>query len=94
MYAKQFDQEYCRTGCNECESSCPEGVAIATTLRYQMYFNDYGMEKIPMESYAKLSAKADICSSCVTENCNTACPNGLTVSTKLREAHQDLTFTV
>ncbi len=93
-YAKQFNSDYCRTGCGECEASCPEGVAIASTLRYQMYFKDYGMEKKAMASYARLDTKAAKCSTCKTENCRGACPYGLPVSALLREAHDSLSFTV
>jgi len=93
-YAKQFDQEYCRTGCSDCEPSCPEGVSIATALRYQMYFKDYGDEKTAMKYYAKLESKADRCLTCETEDCKGACPNGLPVSSMLREAHDNLTFMV
>ncbi len=93
-YAKQFNQEYCRTGCSDCEPSCPDGVSIATTLRYQMYFKDYGDEKTAMKHYAKLESKAGPCLSCETEDCKGACPNGLPVSSMLREAHDSLTFMV
>ncbi len=91
-YAKQFGKEYCRTGCGQCEDSCRDGVAIATTLRYQMYFRDYGTEKKAMESYANLDAKADKCSSCETRTCDSSCSYGLPVSTLLREAHDNLTI--
>jgi hypothetical protein len=94
QYAKQFGSQYCRTGCGDCETSCPEKVSIATTLRYQMYFNDYGIEKKSMESYAKLEAKADKCSDCITEDCREACPYGLPVSTMLRDAHDNLSIIV
>jgi predicted aldo/keto reductase-like oxidoreductase len=93
-YAHQFGKEYCRTGCNECEPSCPEGVAIATTLRYQMYFHDYGMEKMAMKSYAKLEPKAEQCTSCITQKCTGSCPYGLPVSALLRNAHDSLSFKV
>jgi predicted aldo/keto reductase-like oxidoreductase len=93
-YARQFGSEYCRTGCDACESACPAGVSIATTLRFQMYFKDYGMEKKAIESYARLEAKASNCSSCETEDCSGRCPYGLPVSSMLRQAHDDLSFTV
>lgn len=93
-YAQRFGTEYCRTGCNTCESACPEGVSIATTLRFQMYFKDYDMEKKAIESYARLDANASKCSSCETEDCSRACPYGLPVSSLLRQAHDDLSFTV
>lgn len=92
MYALRFGKEYCRTGCNQCEDSCPQGVAIASTLRYQMYFRDYSMEKEAMKSYSLLEPKADKCMACKTENCRGACPYGLAVSALLREAHDSLSF--
>jgi len=93
-YAGRFGKEYCRTGCNQCEPSCPEGVAIASTLRFQMYFKDYGMEKKALLSYARLERKADKCFTCESESCSGACPYGLPVSALLRDAHGELTFTV
>jgi predicted aldo/keto reductase-like oxidoreductase len=93
-YAQQFGREYCRTGCNECESACPESVAIATTLRYNMYFKDYGNEKNALESYARLDEKAENCASCQARACTSACPYGLPVNTMLSDAHENLSFTV
>ncbi len=93
-YADQFSRDYCRTGCGDCEEACPENVAVASTLRYQMYFRDYGMEKKAMESYSGLIAKADKCATCLTENCRGACPYGLPVASLLRNAHGNLSFTV
>lgn len=91
-YARRFGKEYCRTGCNSCEPACPEGVAIASTLRFQMYFKDYGMEKRALESYARLENKAEKCTTCESLTCTGACPYGLSVSALLREAHETLSF--
>jgi len=91
-YARQFGKEYCRTGCGLCEGACPEGVSIAATLRFQMYFKDYGMEKKAIESYGRLTANASACESCLTEECSGRCPYGLPVSSMLRQAHDDLSF--
>ncbi|UCD34361.1 MAG: aldo/keto reductase [Nitrospiraceae bacterium] len=93
-YARRFGKEYCRTGCNQCETSCPQGVAIASTLRFQMYFRDYGMEKKALQSYARLERKADKCRTCEPKSCSGACPFGLPVSALLRDAHEELSFTV
>jgi predicted aldo/keto reductase-like oxidoreductase len=93
-YARLFSKEYCRTGCNQCESACPEGVAIASTLRYQMYFKDYGMEKNALEYYARLDRNAEKCKTCVSLNCTGSCPYGLEVSALLRDAHDTLSFVV
>jgi predicted aldo/keto reductase-like oxidoreductase len=93
-YAARYAKEYCRTGCNTCEPSCPNGVSIATTLRHQMYFIDYGMEKHAMESYAHLHNNAGRCLDCEDDTCVGGCPYELPVSTLLREAHRTLTITV
>ncbi len=93
-YAGRFAKEYCRTGCSQCESSCPEGVAIASILRYQMYFKDYGMEKRALEHYAKLDNKAGACAECESINCTGSCPFGLQVNALLRDAHDMLSLIV
>jgi len=93
-YAQRYSREYCRTGCNECQAGCPFGVEIATALRYQMYFRDYGLEKRAMESYARLGKNAVACIDCDGELCARACPYGLRLRALLRETHETLSFTV
>ncbi len=93
-YAQRYDQQYCRTGCNQCETECPRDVEIATALRYQMYFMDYGMEKSAMERYANLKGKAGNCLDCEEEFCEGACPYGLPIKSLLKEAHDTLTLNV
>ncbi|MBF0186487.1 MAG: aldo/keto reductase [Magnetococcales bacterium] len=95
-YAARFGNEYCRTGCGDCESSCPEGVSIASILRYQMYFQDYGDEKHAMRSYAALDRKgqAEVCLSCQSAVCSGSCEHGLPLAAKLQAAHRDLSFSV
>lgn len=91
-YAARFGGDYCRTGCSDCETACPAGVSIASILRYQMYFEQYGEEKRAMQSYANLGRNALACRSCSVETCVGACPNRLPVALKLRTAHASLTF--
>jgi predicted aldo/keto reductase-like oxidoreductase len=91
-YAERYSEEYCRTGCNDCESACPEGVDIATTFRYEMYFRDYGMEKTAMESYTDLKNKAESCLTCEDESCAGACPYGLSIKSLINKAHETLSF--
>jgi len=90
-YASLYGGEYCRTGCGECEDACPQGIPIATTLRYRMYFEDYGMEKDALLSYSRLSRKADKCLSCSKPECERRCPYGLRVRDMLVAAHDMLT---
>jgi len=94
LYASRFGKEYCRTGCSVCEGSCASGVDIANILRYQMYFNNYGLEKRAMAAYASIKNNAQACLNCTSGACTGACPHGLAVSDMLRQAHGDLTLTV
>jgi hypothetical protein len=91
-YAKLYSSKYCRTGCGDCLESCSSKVNIATILRYQMYFQDYGMEKRAMEGYASLKQKADGCFTCADTSCEKACPYELPVASMLRKAHEQLSF--
>ncbi len=93
-YAGIYGAQYCRTGCNDCEGECPSGVPVATTLRYQMYFKDYGMEKRAMESYAGLQSDAGACLTCQHPACIGACTYGLPIRDMLCEAHESLSFNV
>lgn len=93
-YAELYGTVYCRTGCGQCQASCSQGVSIAATLRFQMYFKDYGMEKHAMEHYAQLQTNAAGCSGCGSQDCGSACPYGLKVGTLMQEAHETLSFTV
>ena len=93
-YASLYSSDYCRTGCGQCEGYCPEGVEIATVLRYRMYFKDYGMEKRAMESYSSLKHNASPCSGCNRPVCISKCPYGLPVKEMLSDAHQSMIFLV
>jgi len=88
-YQRQADREYCRVSCSECIETCPNQVAINDVLRYNMYFEDYRMEKEAMRYYTELEEerKPLQCASC-SGNCEAACPHGLKVKDKLIRAHQ------
>ncbi|MEO5364284.1 MAG: aldo/keto reductase [Magnetococcus sp. DMHC-8] len=92
QYAALHGQSYCRTGCGDCMTACPQGVDIANILRYQMYFEDYGDEKRAMQSYAALPRSAAPCLDCPAPTCTQACEHGLPVAGKLQAAHRTLTF--
>jgi hypothetical protein len=93
-YAARYGQDYCRTGCGDCQTVCPQQVPIASILRYQMYFEQYADEKRAMAQYAELEHNASTCLACGDRPCDSACPHGLPVSGKLLAAHESLTFTV
>jgi predicted aldo/keto reductase-like oxidoreductase len=90
-YQRQADNQYCRVSCQDCLSSCPDGVAVNDVLRYKMYFEDYRMESEAMRYYAELkeSTKPLNCGNC-SGYCEKACPYGLKVKSKLVHAHEVL----
>ncbi|MBF0628633.1 MAG: aldo/keto reductase [Magnetococcales bacterium] len=91
-YAALYGADYCRTGCGDCLGACASGVDVASILRYQMYFEDYGDEKRAMQAYATMTPNAGACESCADGACARACPYGLPVAAKLRAAHRTLTM--
>ncbi|WP_143814808.1 aldo/keto reductase [Magnetofaba australis] len=92
QYAALYGREYCRTGCSDCEASCPAGVPVGHILRYRMYFEDYGQEKQGMAQYAQLETNAEACVACDGQACNAACPHGLPVGGMAAAAHRMLTL--
>jgi len=83
--------KHCYPHCGECLNACPAGVPIDDVLRYRMYFEDYGEQKQAMRLYGRLETQVDRCSGCHMP-CTGACPHGVSIPTRLREAHQLLTL--
>jgi len=79
------NREVCRL-CNECQSHCAEGVAIADILRYERYATDYGDRERARRLYAQLDKQGDACQGCGT--CLPHCPQGLNIPVKLASAHR------
>jgi len=83
----QFDQEtYCRD-CGMC-LPCPEGIDIATVLRFQNLADAYGLKEWAKKLYGGLEVKADRCRSC--RICAPKCPYQLPVVRLLEEADKKL----
>jgi hypothetical protein len=84
---------YCRPGCDRCYGSCRKGVPIWDILRYRMYFEHYGDQKLAMQRYLQVPAahKASHCEHCPAP-CERTCPYGLQIRRRLTEAHQLLTI--
>lgn len=93
-YARLYSESYCRTGCGICEEQCPEGVPIATTLRYRMYFEDYGQERAAMEAYRELNTDPSKCVDCKEKPCEKACPYGLGIAELLIQSDRMLRIPV
>jgi predicted aldo/keto reductase-like oxidoreductase len=56
-----------------------------------MYFQDYRAEKEAMRLYAALDTRADSCLGC-TAPCAGACPDGIPIPERTREAHEMLSL--
>ncbi|MCP3985507.1 MAG: aldo/keto reductase [bacterium] len=85
-YRELTTRDYCRPHCGVCLDRCTEGLPIHDILRQRMYFEDYGAQKEGMRLYAALEKDASVCASCA-EPCATACPFGLEIPARLRDAH-------
>jgi aryl-alcohol dehydrogenase-like predicted oxidoreductase len=90
-YREQASSRYCRVSCKECLAACPANVAVNDVLRYAMYHEDYGMERMAADHYAELEPgrKPAGCAGCAAP-CEAACPHGLPVRAKLVHAHEIL----
>ena len=77
----------CR-GCGACERACPRRVAVGDILRFAAYSEAYGQHAAARAKYAALPASSTVsaCGGCWA--CEAACPYGLAVRQRLREAHQ------
>ncbi len=90
-YESECGRLYCRHACGICEAGCPRAVPVNTIMRYNHYFEARGGEKLAMEKYAGLTAKADLCRNC-PGFCESSCPYGVPVRGLLSLAHAQLTL--
>jgi aryl-alcohol dehydrogenase-like predicted oxidoreductase len=90
-YEELIAGTHCRQHCDACLSSCPEGLPIHDVLRHRMYFEDYGAQRDAITGYAGLATKADVCEGCAAP-CANACPDGIAIPERVREAHRMLTL--
>ena len=88
-YLASAPEGYCEHGCNLCEASCPDGVAISEVLRTRMYARDYQDEALAREEYAKIELNAAACVGCAAP-CAGSCPVGIETGRLVRETHREL----
>ena len=91
-YEGQMTNGQCVIGCNECEAVCPNSVPVNDIMRYRLYFEGYGIQKVAIQEYGKLNSrqKSDQCKGC-NAVCESRCPNKVAIKDHLTEAHQILT---
>ena len=94
-YKKQFGNQICRMGCNQCEGVCPHHLPVNTILRYNYYFTVKKQEKRAILNFARLENKkpSEICSNC-EGLCEKACPYGVSVRALLASAQQNMDLIV
>ncbi len=85
-YAARNGRGYCQHGCSVCEGACPSGVEISEVLRTRMYATDYGDLDLAQEDYARIGRDASACLACDGAPCAGACPNGIDISRRTRDA--------
>jgi predicted aldo/keto reductase-like oxidoreductase len=90
--AQSVDERYCRHGCVECASECPQEVPVSRIMRYAYYFRVQGREQHAMSRYAQLaSSDGSACAHC-SAPCDGACSHGFQIRTQMSEAHSMLTL--
>jgi predicted aldo/keto reductase-like oxidoreductase len=90
-YAALFGRGSCRIGCGACLDHCPQGVAIPTVLRYQMYHDAYHAPQSARQAYAALpqSMRPLGCAECAAP-CLAGCPHGVDIKGMLTRARASL----
>lgn len=84
-YVRENGKDYCH-GCARCRRACPSGVATTAILHALAYAESYGKTYRARDSYASLGSgeRASACRDCGA--CEKACPYGVAVRSKIREA--------
>mgnify|MGYP003333978679 CR=1 FL=1 len=89
-YAAETDHLYCR-GCSErCEVALAAPLQIAETLRYRMYYENYGERRRGRELFAQLPAEAKQIEGVDFSAAEAACPHNLPIGQLMNEAVQKL----
>jgi predicted aldo/keto reductase-like oxidoreductase len=88
-YEELTRSTHCRPHCGACLSHCPQQLPIHDVLRQRMYFENFGAQKEAIRLYSALEKQADVCTGC-TAPCLSACPDGIPIAQRMREAHEIL----
>jgi uncharacterized protein len=86
-YVAENGQDYCHA-CGACRRACPSGVNTTSILRALAYHESYGKTMRARETYADLEPSENVssCRGCGT--CDTACPYGVRVHERIRDAER------
>ena len=81
-YSRAVENVYCHL-CANCESTCPENVAISTVNRSLMYLESYGSPELARSTYEEIRQSASACQGC--GECKAQCVHGLDISAKMKK---------
>ena len=86
-YVRENGRDYCHF-CGRCQGTCPAGVATAAVQRALAYHESYGKTERGRSLYAELGKDRTVpaCQDC--GRCEGACPYGIRIRSRLREAHR------
>lgn len=84
-YVRENGRDYCHF-CSRCQAACPAGVATTIVQRAMAYHESYGKTERGRALYEELGSErtAPACQDC--GRCEDACPYGVRVRSRLREA--------
>jgi predicted aldo/keto reductase-like oxidoreductase len=85
-YVVENSKDYCHM-CGLCRKKCPSRIETTSILRYLAYYEGYNKTSMAKEAYSRLkpAQTAPACTNC--GECEKACPYGVSVRDKIREAH-------
>ena len=88
-YAAALSPEYCRGCGGNCQTACPEGIAIASVLQFRMYHKHYQNPGMARHYYSELPEATRWSARCTDCNlCADACPHDLPVPQRIAEARK------
>jgi len=79
----KLDWDYCRD-CGHC-MPCPQNIDIAAILRFNAFYDSYGLKNWAKKLYRGLEVGAEECTEC--GECTLKCPYRLPILEKLQRAH-------
>ena len=85
-YVEECGRDYCHM-CGRCSRACPTGIATTEILRSLAYHESYGKTARARKVYSELdnAETAPACGDCGV--CEKSCPYGVSVRSRIREAH-------
>jgi len=85
VFVRENGSGYCQS-CARCQRACPAGVDTTGVLRALAYYESYGKTGRAKAAYAGLESGrgAAACRDC--GSCEKACPNGVAVRSRIRDA--------